>query len=271
MQRSAKLLLSILFIFPLFLLGEVLEEKPMVVVVPSYNNINWYHRNLISILSQNYSNFRAIYVDDLSKDGTGAAVEEFLKFYDPAKRFQLIRNTTRKGAMANLYYSIHSCKPEEIVVMLDGDDWFYHENVLKHLNEIYSQDDIWFTHGSLIEYPWGNVTWCEPFPEHIIENRNFRRFKCPSHLRTCYAWLFQKIALEDFLYEGEFLKMAWDMAIMYPLAEMAGKRHAFVYEANYVYNMANPINDNKVDPDLQNRLDRYIRNKPPYQELEGRP
>ena len=90
----------------------------------------------------------------------------------------------------------------------------------------------------------------------------------PSHLRTFYAWIFKKIALEDLLYEGKFFTMTGDMAIMLPILEMAGERHLFISEPIYIYNMTNPINHGKVNAELQRALDRYIRSMPPYQRLE---
>ncbi len=271
-------------------------KKPLVLVVPSYNNKEWYEKNLFSMIQQEYSNFRILYVNDCSKDGTGDLVEKYVEemgldyrvvdfddqqlpdilaamqsFYELVNEkrafFTLVNNRRRAGALANLYRAIHSCDDEEIVVLVDGDDWLFDKEVLKRLNDTYASKEIWFTHGTLKEYPWGHVAWCEPFPSSIMRQRAYRSFKCPSHLRTFYAWLFKKIRLEDFLYKGEFFSMAWDMAIMYPLAEMAEERHVFISQVNYVYNMANPINDNKVDPQLQNDLDRFIRTKPPYSRL----
>ena len=74
--------------------------------------------------------------------------------------------------------------------------------------------------------------------------------------------------MEDLQYEGRFFSMTWDQAMMFPMIEMAGERHAFIPEITYVYNMSNPINDNKVDPQLQRDLEVFIRSKPPYQRLD---
>ncbi|MBI3900678.1 MAG: glycosyltransferase family 2 protein [Chlamydiia bacterium] len=248
-----------------------LPEKPMVIVIPSYNNQEWYELNLTSAFTQNYTNYRIIYVDDCSNDGTARGVDEFVRMNGSHVRAEIVHNPKRIGAMANIYYAVQRCQEDEIVVLLDGDDWFYHTDVLKELNEIYSspKQEVWYTHGTLMEWPSENVTWNEPFPEEAMELGCYRSFKCPSHLRTCYAWLFQRIRLEDFQYEGNFLLMAWDLAIMFPLAEMAGKRHVFIEEPNYVYNMSNPINDNKVDKDLQNFLEEYLRAQEPYPELKA--
>ena len=262
-------LISLAIQLPLSSSVKQLSEKPIVVVIPSYKNIKWYEQNLGSVYVQKYKNYRVIYVDDCSPDGTGDAVEKYIEEQNQGLRTQVIRNIERVGAMANIYMAVHTCREHEIVVLLDGDDWLAHDEVFKKLNQVYSKGNIWFTHGTLMEYPWGNVSWNDPIPPEAIANNTYRQYKCPSHLRTFYAWLFKKIKLQDFLYKGQFLIMAWDMAIMYPLAEMAGEKHAFIKEVNYVYNMSNPINDNKVDPDLQNFLDKLIRNRKPYQRLEN--
>ena len=45
--------------------------KKIVVTIPSYNNRQWYARNLASVFAQDYNEeFRAIYIDDGSSDGT---------------------------------------------------------------------------------------------------------------------------------------------------------------------------------------------------------
>lgn len=250
------------------LLNAAVAEKPLVVIIPSYKNIEWYQKNLESVFNQNYTNYRVIFIDDCSPDGTYEAALKYIEERNQMFRVTAIKNQERSGAMANIYWAVHSCRPHEICVTLDGDDWFAHNEVFSELNKTYANPDVWFTHGTLIEYPNGHVSWCEPINPEAIANNTYRQYKCPSHLRTFYAWLFKKIRLHDFLYQGKFLTMAWDMAIMFPLAEMAGERHAFLSNVNYVYNVANPINDNKVDPDKQNFLDKLIRGRKPYQRLE---
>ncbi len=278
-----------------------IKENPFVIIIPSYNNSRWYESNIETVLHQKYNNFRVIYINDGSSDKTGELVENYMKKISPYNRsffrsmsfddkfsrsisdctqkfknrinarpvfFTLINNVNRCGALYNLYRSIYSCSDDEIIVTLDGDDWFSDDEVLKRLNETYNSREVWLTHGTLIEYPQGKASWCEPVPEDIITRNGFREFKCPSHLRTFYTWLFKKIELKDLLYEGKFFSMTWDMAIMYPMIEMCGERHAFISTPNYIYNTSNPINDNKVNADLQNFLDKYIRQSTRYKRLE---
>ncbi|MES2199485.1 MAG: glycosyltransferase family A protein, partial [Chlamydiota bacterium] len=250
-------------------------ERPIVIVIPSYNNIDWYRNNLDLVLRQDYTNYRVIYINDCSSDKTGEHVEETVKqftddyqvisfdavydehisvstkaFGDLINKekhfFTLVNNKYRRGCLlANLYPAVCSSQDEEIIVTVDGDDWLPHTNVLKEVNVFYASGDVWLTHGRFIEYPGNGSNWSLKIPEEVIKQNGFRQYRLPSHLRTFYSWLFKKIQLKDLLYNGKFFPMTGDMAMMFPMIEMAGERHAYSESINYVYNMANPINDNK--------------------------
>lgn len=259
---SASILLFFNQILPLY------PEKNIVVVIPSYNNHQWYTKNVQSVLSQNYSNFRVIYTDDCSPDGTGDLVKEYLLNNDSDNKIELIQNSIRRGALYNLYTMIHSCNDDEIIVTLDGDDWFPDNNVLTRLNEVYSSSEIWLTYGQFQMHPSGTRGWASPMPDYIVEANAFRDFQhLPTHLRTFYAWLFKKIKLEDLLYLGEFYSMTWDMAMMFPMIEMAGERHQFIPDIMYIYNDENSISDHHVSRQLQAYLAQIIKKKERYKRL----
>src|SRR5581483_533653 len=218
MNRITDVLLRICFylmiFFPVFVV--TYQEKEIVVVIPSYNNSNYYERNLRSVLSQNYTNFRVIYTDDCSPDGTGDLVEHFLIEHDHEKKVMLIKNQHRRGALYNLYTMIYSCHDDAIVVTLDGDDWLPEDDkeVLSRLNAIYSSDEIWLTYGQFQLYPSKIIGWASPMPDYIVEHNAFRDFQhLPTHLRTFYAWLFKQIKTEDLLYLGNFYPMTWDQVM----------------------------------------------------------
>ena len=241
----------------------------MVVIIPSYNNEQWVEKNLKSVLSQDYSNYRIIYVNDKSEDQTLNKLYQILLESQAPIDFRIISNTHRKGALANWYNAIHSCNDNEIVVSLDGDDWLANDQVLKKLNEVYSgAKPIWLTYGSFLYFPAGYVADLIAIPEEVIKNNGFRRFRhVQSHLRTFYAGLFKKIKIEDLMYNGEFFAMTCDWATMFPMIEMAGERHAFITDVLYVYNRLNAINDDKINQRLQDDLASYIREMSPYQRL----
>lgn len=243
-------------------------EKNMVIVIPSYNNSLYYEANLNSVLSQKYTNFKVIYIDDCSPDGTGSLVQEYIEKYDKDNRITLIKNTKRQGVMANRYYAIHSCVDSDIIATLDGDDWLAHDNVLKVINEQYQDPNVWITYGQYQKYPLGQKGHCKQFEKEAVEKNSYRNYPfLSSHLCSFYAWLFKLIKKEDLLYKDQFIAMATDVAIMLPMLEMAGGRFKFIEETLYIYNRSNSINMFKLDSVFQKEMGAYIRSKERYEPL----
>jgi len=241
------------------------KDKKFVIVIPSYNNVKWCVTNIQSVINQDYKFYRAIFVDDCSSDGTFEAVAAKVLASEKFDKITLIKNTTRIGALANLYNMIQSCDDDEIILTLDGDDWLPDDQVLNTLSKHYSDENIWMTYGQYKNYPDGEIGVADPYPENIVNNNSFRSYKWgASHLRTFYSWLFKKIKKEDLFYNGSFMQMTWDLGIMFPMLEMSGNHSKYIADILYIYNMTNPINDHKVNKQLQQDLDRLIRKKPQY-------
>ena len=122
-------------------------ERRIVIVIASYNNKQWYKRNLDSIFAQEYENYLVIYTDDCSPDGTYELVKSYIKEKGQEHRVILIHNTERRRALANIYTIVHSCKNTDIIAILDGDDWFAHNLVLARVNQEYKDPNVWLTYG----------------------------------------------------------------------------------------------------------------------------
>lgn len=247
-----------------------LDEKPIVIVTASYKNAEWYKKNLDSVFDQNYTNWHLIYMDDCSPDGTGELVKAYVKERGFEDKVTVVCNKIRRKAMANLYTAIYMCAPQDIVVILDGDDWLAFPDVLKEVNFMYSTYDVWLTYGQFKEYPSGKIGFCKPYPAKVVKHNDFRTYAMgPSHLRTFYAGLFHKIELLDLLMEGEFFPMTYDLAMMLPMMEMVGEHHMCCDTPLLEYNTSNPINDHKVSQKLQRKCDKIIRSKPKYDRVES--
>lgn len=233
------------------------NEKPLVIVIPSYNNSNFYKQNLNSVFNQNYTNYRVIYIDDCSPDGTASLVAEHIRNTGQQRRFRLIKNKARSYQLANRYKAVHSCDDNEIIVMLDGDDTFAHSEVLNIINQVYKNNDIWMTYTK-------GLNWQE-IPNEIKEKNKFREFCNPhvanfAHLRTFYAWLFKQVRLKDLILDGPedivkrvikeqtiFFPFATDHAEMLPMIEMSSNGKVFQIKENlYKTNINNPINHWKL-------------------------
>lgn len=236
------------------------------IIVPFYNVEQWISTTVDSILSQTYKNYDCYFSDDLSTDGSS-------EFFNDLKdeHIQLIKGTEKKFALRNIVDTIQYSNPQDddIIVLLDGDDWFSNDKVLESLDRHY-QDETLMTYGTYVNYPYGNLpTNVSSYPDVVIDNNIFRRDVWrASHLRTFKYKLWKSINIEDLKdSNGDFYRMAWDLAIMFPMLEMSGYKTKYINEVNYCYNNLNPLNDHKVDHGMQVRLDMEIRNKKPYERI----
>jgi glycosyltransferase involved in cell wall biosynthesis len=265
--------LRLFFIFS-FLLSTsscIAKEKAkqmieFVIVIPSYNNEKWCIKNLDSVVNQTYPHITYLYINDCSKDNTGQLVEAYVKEKNLTDRFKVIHNETRKGAMANIYNAVQSIEPHKVVAVVDGDDWLRDEYVIEKLARLYQDGTIWITHGNYTSDPFTKESYCKAYSKEVQKKLKFRKTRWYGcQLRTFYAKLFHLIKKEDLMLDGQFLPATYDLAIMFPMLEMASKGHIhFVKEPIYVVNTANPISDNKEKKELQKRLDNHLRGLQPY-------
>jgi len=239
------------------------------IIVPSYNNEKWLHACLTSVKLQNYDNYQCIVIDDCSSDKSVEIIEEEV---NNNPKFVFIKNETRKLALRNIYEAIDASNPdrEDIIITLDGDDWFATKNTLEILNAAYSESDCWMTYGSYMEYPSkSRGKFSRQIPNNIIDSNSFRESEwMSSHMRTFKYKLWKKIKKEDFLEEdGRFCDGAWDMIFMFPMLEMSGYRSKFIQNILYMYNRDNPLNEDKVNHPKLYRSETRIRNKTKYERI----
>lgn len=239
------------------------------IITPFYNVEKWIVNNIKSVKCQTHTNFRHVLIDDLSTDKTSLKIKDLIRNDD---RFILIENKCKKYAMQNIYDTLTSLKidDEEIIVSLDGDDWFSSEKTLEKINSAYEKENCLLTFGSYVEYPQGiRGKFSRKIPEDIIENKKFRQAPwMTSHLRSYKFKLWKKIKKESFIdIDGEFYKKTCDLALMFPMLEMAGKRIRFIEDILYVYNTENDMNDHKDNHTQQLMIEQRIRKLPVYEEL----
>jgi glycosyltransferase involved in cell wall biosynthesis len=238
------------------------------IVVPLYNVEKWIDKCIKSIKLQEYQDYECYLVDDISTDNTSEIIQKLIK---NDSRFHYVKNTEKKYALKNIYEAIKNSgnNPEDIIVTLDGDDWFATKKALNILNKYYDTYRCYMTYGSYLEYPsMKKGNFCQKIPENIIKNNNYRKNRwVSSHLRTFKRHLWNKIDLGDLHDDnGDFYRMTWDMAFMFPMLEMSGPLAIHVPETIYAYNRQNPLNDDKVNHSLQLQTEQKIRNKSPYEQ-----
>lgn len=240
------------------------------ILIPSYNNEKWVGRCLGSALKQDYNNYDVVYINDCSTDSTSLEVERTLRETNTNANISIVNNKENKKALCNLYSAIIDSKAGTIIVTLDGDDWFPSDQVLKKLDKVYSNGDVWMTAGSYIDNVSGTVSSPNVNNNYWLGNIRMKPWTI-SHLRTFRKELFEKIDRQDLMdLDGGFYKFTFDQAMMYPMAEMSGPQHFVeISEVMYVYNRRNPISVDRVHRQDQLRIEQQIRMKIPYDKLEN--
>ena len=254
-------------------------ERPIVVVVCSYNNGQWSTNTLNSIFTQEYSNFRVIIVDDCSSDNNQAVIQGYIDDHNLADRVTFICNEKRYRKLFNLYRVLYDCGDDEIVFMVDGDDSLAHPHVFEQINNVYSDENIWFTYGqyrnepaaTAIQYGHKEMGYCRTVPKHIQNKHAYRYYSFVfMHPRAFRGWLFKLVKLEDLIadtipgFEGDFYPASNDVAMYFPMVEMAHTHIKFIPDILYIRNLYSDIVGFKVDRRIQTASAREIRKKGCY-------
>ena len=239
------------------------------IIVPVFNAEKYLEKCLNSIIKQSYKNYQVKIVDDCSTD---ASYEVASKICAKFRNFHISKNSRRLGALNNIakLLSEEVKEPSKTIdILLDGDDYLYSGDVLNIIYEKYLTNNCLITYGSHLsskgvqgkKYPW------------LIKKFNLYRkyFWYASHLRTFRHDLWLSVNPNDLLDKnGRYFSVAWDLAIMFPMLEMAGSRQEFLKELLYVYNDENPISDHKIRRKEQILAAREIRRKKTYVEKNFR-
>jgi len=240
-----------------------IEDLPFCIVISGRNNGAHLEKTLRSAFSQKYDNYRIVYVDDASDDGSFDLARDLMYASPRFGIAQILRNERPLGPLACLAQAAKSCGEDEILVVLNGEDWLAHEWVLARLNEYYADPDLWMTYGQSRDYPAYRTGGAYPVQE-TGKGVRAQPFGA-THLKTFYAKLFKKIQASDFLYKGEFFPAACDLAYMFPMLEMAKGHAQCLPDILYICNREAKGDDRE----LHAVFEKHIRALAPYPQLSS--
>tara|TARA_R110000782_G_scaffold36207_1_gene86257 strand:- start:221 stop:1699 length:1479 start_codon:yes stop_codon:yes gene_type:complete len=237
------------------------SQKRISVISPFWNAEKYIQKNILSIAQQDYDNYVHILIDDCSDDNSFLVAEQTINsLSDNVKsKFRLIKNDENKGAIANQIEAVSYCKSDDIVILLDGDDWLINNNTIFHYyNDLYGQG-YEFTYGSMWSIADNIPLIAQDYPIEVKKTRSYRdhhfNWKIPyTHLRTCLANYFPTLDVEKFKVDGKWMKSGHDNPLFYELIERIEPEKIYCNkEIVCNYNDANPLNDYKVSGDEQNK------------------
>jgi len=179
--------------------------------------------------------------------------------------------------MANLIAGISrsGAAPDDVIVVLDGDDWFIDDTALDTIAATYARHDCWMTYGSWISNdPEHHGMPRGMWPAYAAETVNFRGAEWRhTAVRTWKKWLWDLIDDRDFRDDaGDYFRVTEDQACMLPMLEMSGTARArHIPDVLMVYNRLTPHACGKIRREEMLRNAALLRRRPPYQRLDARP
>ncbi len=237
-----------------------------VFIIPFRNASKFIKQCADSILSQNYQNWIAIFCDDCSDDNSIGNIPN-------DSRFIINRNQIRLTALENIHNNIiySDLQAEDIICLLDGDDFLIVPNVLDTLNVLYEPSNTLLSYGQYM-YPNSIIGHCKAYTRASFELLRHGGYWA-SHLRTFKYKLYKEMIHQDNTLsclkdtKGEFYKSCYDVAIMTPLMEIAGFDNIIFNPKPVYYYRIHENNDHFVNAELQKNIEIEIFSKPKFKQI----
>lgn len=243
------------------------NQRKITIITPFYNAENYIENCILSVITQDYDNYKFVLIDDASTDSSLKRVKALLGSL-PAyiqKKIKLTQNSNNMGAVYNHWHALQNVEEDSIVLLIDGDDWLVNNNTIFNFYNSLYQQGVEFTYGSCWSLADNIPLIAQNYPQKIKNEKSYRSYKFPwnipyTHLRTFTKSLFNNIHEDRFKdANGNWLRAGGDGALFYELIERVDPdKIVAVKEIIYNYNDLNPINDYKVNSQQQTENARLI-------------
>jgi glycosyltransferase involved in cell wall biosynthesis len=204
-----------------------------------------------SIQEQTLKPYKHIFIDDNSDDDSLFFLERLENVLD---NFELIKNKERKYRLRNIYENAVNKDPEDIICVVDSDDWLNNPDALKIIKNEYDNNPGYEYVYSRYVLSHGPLGGSKPIP-----NKEWHPYKndwITTHISTFKAKALQRVPIDNmYNWEGDWFKIATDRACVLPMLYMLKQRDGdyssvgFIDNPLYTYryldnnNTTNPVTE----------------------------
>lgn len=249
------------------------------ILVTHYKTPQYLERCLESLFSQTCSiPYQVHLIDDASDMQSVNDILDSWKTKEPL-RLHVHRNTVRQNKGRNLFHCLHSgtYHHEDVIGIVDGDDWLAHSGVLERVLQEYKEKGCWVTYGSYScsDGQTGNCT--HPLSElHLNSEKRGRGFReAPwvfSHFFTAKAFLWKQVPNQILHFDGQEEEggAPYDQLFNIPIAEMASSKHiVHIADILYIYNNQSSLNEHLLRPKHQSGYDAKNREREAFKAISN--
>ena len=183
-------------------------------------------------------------IDDISDDDTIEHLN-WVQMNRNIPYLKVIHNTERQYKLKNIYDHTIDKDPEDIICIVDSDDWLCRKDALAKVKEVYDSDPK-------LEYVYSNYRMSHetaPGISRVIPSNAWVPYRDPwitSHMCTFKVKAFKAIPTANFLdWNGNWFRMATDFASVLPIMHTLRKRDGdysavkHISDILYVYHFYN--------------------------------
>jgi len=120
------------------------------IVTPTFNSETTILNNVNSILSQTYTNFEHILIDNESSDDTLNLVKKEYSIRNSTEKLRIIREKDK--GIAEAFNKGIKASSGEIIGILNSDDYYYNETVLAKIADAFKEKNVLYSHGNIYFY-----------------------------------------------------------------------------------------------------------------------
>lgn len=242
------------------------------VVSTSYNSNNFAINNIVSVAKQSMQPFSHVYIDDMSLDNSVEVLNGFMEtelYQGICQEYNLkiIINEEKKYKIKNLFDLLkdkETYKDEDIICILDGDDWLSNGDVLIEVFNTYRKDDLDYLYTNWMYSHNGELGISKKIPSN--EWSPYLSPWITSAMSTFRVKCFREINEENFKNkDGDFFIMACDQAYVLPILEMSKRKNGdyskvgFIDKPHYIYQFLQNKNKPRIG-DKGNKMARDANN-----------
>ena len=235
---------------------------------PSYNSHKFCVNCIDSVAAQTKVPDEHFFYDDASTDDTLEWLRRHTKRFqencNDRYKLKIVISDTRKWKLLNLYEYAIKCDPEDVICVLDGDDWLSDSSALEKVWSEYQNPHVDYVYTNW-KYSHNNeLGISKEIPKDFSNWDPYKSDWITSALSTFRVRQFLNIPIENFMrWDYNWFTMGCDQAYVLPILhqimreENGREKIKFINEPLYTYQFTENPNKPRNQNDGGMRMDAH--------------